>query len=149
MESFKIFFENTVTKRIHRPDDDPFNYRVYVHNEVTGKFFVDNHCCTYPGDVVWLDSDGFLHNDNGPAKIVCGDSFNSGIIKWDNPSRECYYKHGKAHRLDGPAIIFHRNTDNNRFYIEGVEYTKEDYYSLINNVEPENRDDIINIGGLF
>jgi hypothetical protein len=53
-----------------------------------------SHIHFYPnGYKEYLDSDGHLHNDNGPAVIY----FN-GDKQW--------YCHGRFHRLDGPAIEY-------------------------------------------
>ena len=41
--------------------------------------------------IEWLDEDGMLHNEDGPAIV-----FDDGIRMW--------YRHGKLHREDGPAI---------------------------------------------
>jgi hypothetical protein len=40
----------------------------------------------------WLDNEEVYHKENGPAVI------------WKKPRGMEYFKHGKYHRLDGPAV---------------------------------------------
>lgn len=44
------------------------------------------------GNEFWLDAQGEFHSDVGPAVI-----YSSGAILW--------YRHGKYHRVDGPAMV--------------------------------------------
>ena len=48
---------------------------------------------TDTGDIIWKDSEGNFHYDDGPC-VLGGD----GTLVW--------YHHGKFHREDGPAIIY-------------------------------------------
>lgn len=49
------------------------------------------------GTILWLDKDARPHRENGPARISPG-----GLKSW--------YKHGKLHREDGPAIYYKDET---------------------------------------
>lgn len=42
----------------------------------------------------WRDAEGRFHRDGGPAVIT-----DSGDLRW--------YRHGKRHRTDGPAVTYH------------------------------------------
>ena len=97
------------------------------------------------GDIVkeyWVN--GKLHREDGPAR-----SYSSGTYYWflngklhrlDGPAIilldgcKKYYQYGNLHRLDGPAI-------ETKYYIEywinGREYSKEDYYNIINTYFPQ------------
>lgn len=44
------------------------------------------------GTVRWFDSDGEMHNDDGPALITA-----TGTQEW--------WLHGRRHRVDGPAVV--------------------------------------------
>jgi hypothetical protein len=81
-----------------------------------------------------------LHREDGPA-IEC----KSGMKEWwvngkrhrdDGPAIESkrglreWYKHGKRHRVDGPALIW--PTMGIGWYIEGVNYTKEEWFEALN-----------------
>jgi len=61
-----------------------------------------------------LDSVGKHHSFNGKAAI----EFTGGTKIW--------YKHGRRHRLDGPAYFGSPNWGN-RWYINGKEYTKQEW----------------------
>lgn len=56
----------------------------------------------FDGDRIerWRDSDGELHRENGPAKIVYRGNT-------DDIKEEHWYKHGKKHREDGPSFIIY------------------------------------------
>ena len=62
---------------------------------ILGKY----HCITprnvvgplEPGTVVYLDEEGQVHRDDGPA-VICQD----GTEEW--------FKHGQLHRIGGPAV---------------------------------------------
>ena len=60
-----------------------------------------------------LDSVGKHHSFKGKAAIL----FKDGTKIW--------YKHGRRHRLDGPAYL--GITFGHQWYINGIEYTKADW----------------------
>jgi hypothetical protein len=77
-------------------------------------------------DKIWTDDDGLLHRDNGPA------------IQMKNGKQE-WFKHGKRHRLDGPAIIYKNyDNDNNKWWIEDQEYSKDQWKESIKELLPTN-----------
>jgi len=80
-----------------------------------------------------------LHREDGPAI-----EWKSGMKEWyingkrhrdDGPAIESkrgfreWYKHGKRHRVDGPALIW--PTMGIEWHIEGVHYTKEDWFEAL------------------
>ncbi len=87
------------------------------------------------------DKNGLSHRDNDLPAI----EYDNGIKCWyqngklhrenDLPAIEgydgtkCWYKNDNAHRIGNPAIIYHDNTE--RFYINGIKYTKENYWKEI------------------
>jgi len=56
------------------------------------------------GDTVFRNILGQIHNDNGPAYITAAGS-------------EFWYKFGKKHREDGPAVIY--TNDATEYWIDG------------------------------
>lgn len=69
-----------------------------------------------------------LHRDEGPAII----QFYNMNGRWD--ISYYYYKNGLKHREDGPAVEiknYINNTNENLYFINGIEYTKEDYEEKI------------------
>jgi len=116
----------------------------------------------YNDRIEYKNSNGLLHNPNGPA-IEYNDGtkyyyINGEIHREDGPAIEYtdgekyYYKHGKLHRLEGPAII---SNDFKLYYIDGVCYDMSDFYSNFRNLifkyknyldtNPQNKIDILNI----
>lgn len=61
---------------------------------------------------------GLLHRINGPSLIT-----NDKDMHW------CQY--GTSHRMDGPAIIFRGIMSWRKYYIHGVEYTKNAFKRYI------------------
>ena len=61
------------------------------HHIATEQVEIDDRILN-DGDEYWLDDDGHLHRDNGPAVTRT-----DGVSVW--------YKHGFMHREDGPAMI--------------------------------------------
>ncbi len=72
------------------------------------------------GDRIWLDADGRLHREDGPA-VECtnGDKFwyrNGVQHREDGPAAECvnrgkfWFKSGLCHRDDGPAAEWSNGT---------------------------------------
>ena len=81
----------------------------------------------------WLN--GQKHRVDGPA-IEYSDGANEWWLngqrhRLDGPAVEntngyrAWYQNGELHRLDGPAVILDEYTE---WYINNVEYTKEDHY---------------------
>lgn len=79
------------------------------------------------GDVFWINKDGKLHRDNGPAVI-----WYTGIKEW--------YKNGLRHREDGPAIIndvtdeflgFEDEDEEDEFFLEDIEYTEKEFINQL------------------
>ena len=67
---------------------------------------------------VTYDDKGFLHSyDNKPA-------FNYYFTKSNTIYISEWYKNGKKHRLDGPALVYHSNLQNS-YYLEGRRYEYE------------------------
>jgi hypothetical protein len=65
------------------------------------------------------DDDGKFHSkDNQPA------------IHYSNGNR-FWFSHGVLHREDGPAIKWCDGRD--EYYLKGVKYSEEDYYSIVEN----------------
>jgi hypothetical protein len=84
------------------------------------KHIIDNNVgCEY-----WLDENNNFHRDNEPALIYL-----DGTKQW--------FKHGKYHRLDGPAIInsylFRKSTTSPilEWYIDGENYSEEDFLRIV------------------
>lgn len=61
--------------------------------------------------------EGFLHREDGPA------------IEYDWGDNE-WYQYGLLHRLDGPAV---KILGQNEWWISGVQYSEEQFYSYLNN----------------
>lgn len=60
----------------------------------------------------------FLHREGGPA--VCGSSY------------EEWYKNGKLHKEDGPAVIYYTNLYNEEYYLNDKRLTKEEFFQIKN-----------------
>ena len=104
----------------------PYNYILkfgdtvmsyYLNNEleITFNSFFPNE----PSYIKIIDSDtevmewflnGKHHREDGPA------------IKYLNGDTE-WYQNGKRHRIDGPAVEFSKNSENNKYYIDGKKIT--------------------------
>ena len=63
------------------------------------------------GTRIWLNDNGGLHREDGPALI-----YNYGSKFW--------YLDGERHRENGPAIIY--ESGEKRWYINGEQYDKTD-----------------------
>lgn len=79
----------------------------------------DSECIEYSdGLKIWRDKDWKIHRKNGPAIEYT----------WGT---QCWYKHGKNHRLDGPAIIVPQGKDTvKHWYIDGEELTEQEHKRL-------------------
>jgi hypothetical protein len=62
------------------------------------------------GTLRWYNAKGWLHRDDGPAKIYA-----DGDQEW--------YINGKVHRLTGPAVITTKGDQ--YWYVNGVDITQE------------------------
>ena len=71
---------------------------------------------TLSGSILWLDREGEIHRTNQPAYI------NPGYYK-------SWFKHGKRHRLDGPAVEF--GNGNVQWWIEGVYYNSFSKFIIV------------------
>ncbi len=60
----------------------------------------------------WRNSNGYYHNENGPAVI------------WSNGTK-FWYIEGRRHREDGPAIEWFDGKQN--WYLNGVFYGEQEY----------------------
>lgn len=88
-----------------------------------------------------------LHNENGPA--------------YKSPLKEIWAKDGKLHRLDGPAmtqtVIDEGDPENgpggfdtwSGYFIEGQHYSKEQFDTIVSNIDPENMGEILDNNDLF
>jgi hypothetical protein len=78
------------------------------------------------GTTRWLDSHGQPHRIGGPA--VESSTETMGKFK-------AYCKHGCAHNLDGPAIVFDNGDE--WYYINGREYSKEGFDKEVERIKNE------------
>lgn len=69
-------------------------------------------------NTIWVDSNGKVHNESGPAVIE--HNINTNLF---------YFIHGKRHREDGPASIYYSNNTNKvekHYYLNGVLQSEQD-----------------------
>jgi hypothetical protein len=91
------------------------------------------------GTVKYLNKDGLLHKEDGPAII-----WNDGSVEWffdgrrhreDGPAlilnnkSEFWYNRDRLHRMDGPSIIW--NDGESSYYYFGEECTEKEYNEKI------------------
>lgn len=109
--------------------------------------------CDY-GDVSWWQ-DNVMHRVDGPAFIStsdthrCCDWYLKGKRHRDNlPAVEYthfeggkpiwyineWYQYDKRHRIDGPAIESTYSGHKNKYYINGIEYTEQEFKQVQNNI---------------
>ena len=62
--------------------------------------------------------DTLLHREDGPARKRL-----NGFWSW--------WKNGKRHRLDGPALININNKSETNWFIEGIRYSYRDYIATV------------------
>lgn len=55
---------------------------------------------------------------------------NDGLPAYSTLSEDRWYVNGSLHREDGPAVVS-KITDYKAFFLEGIEYTEEEYWSVI------------------
>ena len=101
------------------------NYKTYEVKEYSNgtiEYYKDNKRHREDGPAIehidggkyWY-KDGMLHREDGPAvERLNGTKF--------------WFKYGKLHRDGGPACEY--PNDNNVYYLNGVEYSKEEYEGL-------------------
>jgi antitoxin component YwqK of YwqJK toxin-antitoxin module len=93
----------------------------------------------------WFNKENELHRLDGPAKI---NYYPSGKL-----STEFWYKNGKRHRIGGPAVLDY-DYDGKvvafyEYWINGMQYTKEEYDNFFKNVRPEDMDMLSDLGLSF
>lgn len=76
------------------------------------------------GNVKWFDEDMKLHRVGGPANYGC--------------DFEEYYKHGKLHNLNGPAVSYPYGDKS--YYIEGICYEEKEFYKKVVEIKKEKKD---------
>lgn len=77
----------------------------------------DYSCHTDKSGSVWChDSDGNLHCSDGPAIRIYG-----GADYW--------YKHGKVHRLGGPAVV--QPDGICTYWVNNRRFTEEEFYRYV------------------
>lgn len=92
---------------------------------------------------VYVDDQHYLHNDTGPA---------TETLYNDKMRTVWYANHGKFHRLDGPAIITYRASGNilqASYYINGVNYTKEEFDEYTKGLDKDQLDMLGDLGQTF
>lgn len=82
---------------------------------------------------------GVFHRDGDlPADIQRDD--------YGNEEWEAYYKNGKLHRLTGPAVI---DYDEEEYWINGKQYTKEEFDEFLKDVDTKDIDMLSDLGQTF
>jgi len=74
------------------------------------------------GNIFWYSDPGctIIHRENGAA-----------VDRFDGYKE--YFQNGKLHRLDGPARIWPDGTE--QYWIDGVQYSKEEFLAETNPVK--------------
>ena len=149
-ETFRI--EYYINGKLHR-DNGPALYRkTGGYNSIEQRYEWYNHgqkikSFRDTGGWGWkyFDAQDQLHRDNGPAELVMSPHMIGKTVKW--------FKHGKLHRIGGPAEIRFNNEDNIisyvRYYINGVQYTKEEYEQYYKDVSEGDKDLFTDLGQTF
>ena len=101
------------------------------------------------GDIAYVDEDGFLDRSDGPALTLISDNVEEKFNRYEG-----WFKHGKLHRLDGPAVITrhirtHGPLKNDTYYINGKKYTKEEYERILSGVDKDQIDTLTDMLGGF
>lgn len=63
-----------------------------------------------------------------------------------------YHRDDKKHRLDGPAEIYYHDDGGvfwSKYYINGKQYSLEDYEKIMDNVDNDNVDSMTDVSSLF
>ena len=74
---------------------------------------------------IWVDEDGFLHNENNkPAWI----GYSSALKLEEEILVKGFSSHGYRGNIFGPAIIRYKNrVEDVDYFIDGLEYNKQDW----------------------
>lgn len=84
---------------------------------------------------------GLLHRENGPAIKKMIHFYEEGEYPGSKDSYESinlyhsYFYKGVRHRSDGPSYIDFQNENNNKYYLNGIELTKNEFYSIDNKLK--------------
>lgn len=78
------------------------------------------------GDQFWYDSMGRYHRDGAPA-IINAD----GSVAW--------YKHGKLHREDGPAVEFSSGNGATLWYLNNRRYDNANLFCLAADIKGKHK----------
>jgi hypothetical protein len=96
------------------------------------------------------DNNNNKHRDNGPAEISISPYTSTVTFNW--------YKHGKLHRTNGPAVVRkNKNTPeingtgyfSSQYWINGVQYTKEEYEKYFKDTSEGDKDILADLGQSF
>ena len=123
-------------------------YKWYGHNEIRKGI---QYAKVKPNEYITVDSKGFLHSPNKPIirpylKLKGGDAIY--YKEW--------FKHGLQHRLDGPANqqVYvtggkEVDTEHGGYWINNVEYSKEEFDAYIKDMKPDEIDMLSDLGQTF
>jgi len=84
---------------------------------------------------------GLLHREDGPAVEKMIHFYEEGNYPGSKDSYESrdlshsYFYRGVRHRSDGPSFIDFQNENNNKYYLHGIELTKNIFDSIDNNLK--------------
>lgn len=128
-EELFILFESEETRTIK-------NGEIYKHFGKSGNI-IPKTKRVKELKTVYVDKNNFIHRLDGPAVLVYEPS--TKRITYTG-----WFKHGKMHRLDGPA----REGDitGTQYWINGKQYTKEEFEKYVNGIV--NKDDLNMLGDL-
>lgn len=87
-------------------------------------------------EIMLVDKAGYtfpeFHREDGPAyrflNLTTGEAY-----------RESWWYHGRRHRLDGPAITDFREAVNQQYWVNGKQYTLEEFNALPEVIAASNR----------
>jgi hypothetical protein len=107
------FFKND---KLHC-DNGPAIIHYDEHSEIIGNYYFQ---------------DGLLHNERGPAVIKMKHYYkeNSNDSYHTEDISESYFYKGVRHNTERPSYIDHQNKDNDKYYVNGIELTIHEFYSL-------------------
>ena len=113
----------------------------FIQDNVEKFIVIDNerYCVKYINGTKCWYKNGNWHREDGPAiEYADGDYqewwLNGKRHREDGPAYidgdyyQEWYLNGKLHREDGPAVI---NGDKQVWYLNGIEYSKEEYYKKL------------------
>lgn len=84
-------------------------------------------------DLMVFYKNGFIHNDNGPAKYTSRENKAARDYHYKN-NTSYYYKNNYIHRLDGPAVYSESGTNQikktSRYYIFGKKLSQKEYVDI-------------------